>query len=318
MLKLFIILCLAVSPLAVLGSSPTAAEEAKSKTKLTVAMLGNRSQAISSTKTRILDAVAFASLMNNKEISVITQLKIDSLLLTFEDITPENIKKAGGLLKADRVICFFVSEKISRFVIDFFVYDGLSGEKLLFKQAKLADFSECLGVINRFIMETEKVLIPVAAGENQPEKQLSGATGANRLNLEIGIYDAINRTAGGTFIRYNPGLVALNYQMFAPSKNFILIFGPFFAQTQGDNDLGLRVGGYFNQSPRELFNIYTGLSVSGGYSLANQEGFVSGELKLGGEIAIAGVELFLEGGFALKTGSYFNLLVNTGVRFYLF
>jgi len=337
MLKFFLAFCFALAPM-LLASGTTANVRSPSGYKNLVAFTGNRSHSISQAKSDILDTHLTIVLSGIKGISLVPQTIIEELKLEYEETALVSIGKALELLKADREICYFVTENTYGYKIDFYIFDGSNGDTLFLKNETAGNIIDCIVLLSDYLLEAEPILkgktetpelkpqartAPAntekgAATAKTSKKQYNAPYAPDRLNIELGAYDFINRTQGGPFVRYHSSFIALNYKIFSPLKDLVFIFGPFYSEGLGNNDAGVRVSGYFNRYPKEIYNIYTGLSASGGYCNKNAAFFAEGEAKLGGELSLWDIDLFVEGGAAIRTNQDVNLVVNMGARFYLF
>jgi hypothetical protein len=165
-----------------------------------------------------------------------------------------------------------------------------------------------------------EVLAEKTAPDGKALKQNSFQAEKDRINLEISLYDFIDkRFKLDELLHDNVFFFAVNYKMLAPSKSLAATFGPFFSQNNGVNDLGLRINGYFYPYPENVMKIFLSLSGAGAVSLANGVVSIAGEAKMGLEISMGPVELFLESGAGLKNNSNsLNLMVNSGIRAYVF
>jgi len=149
-------------------------------------------------------------------------------------------------------------------------------------------------------------------------KQASGGLEVDRINFEISLHDFIARSLNPAF-RINTLFLAANYKMTDSSRKIAAVFGPFFSRAEGDNDLGLRAGGYYYHAPDEAFNLYASISGGSALSLVKGTAYIFGEFKLGLEVKIDEIELFGEAGAGLKTGNKNIITVlNAGVRYYIF
>ncbi len=161
-------------------------------------------------------------------------------------------------------------------------------------------------------------------GMNIQKEEQKGKEKAMTANFEVSLYDFVNKNFGvDNILKENSFLFACNFNLsdidISPSKIFSVTFGPYFSQNHGSNDLGLRGTGYFFPHSKKQLPIYAALSGSGFYSFLNQITIMSFALKFGIELPLDQAEIFLEGGMKIQTNSnYSNLLVNAGIRVYLF
>jgi len=140
------------------------------------------------------------------------------------------------------------------------------------------------------------------------------------INVEISLYDFVDKSFDIKKVFHsNVFLLACNYKLLDNSKKLAVTFGPYFSENHGSNDIGLRASGYFYPYPENLVIAYTALSGAGGYSLANSKIDMSLDLKMGVELPLGQFEIFGEVGVGLQKDSVFlNLMVNSGVRAYIF
>ncbi len=331
MKKLTLALCFALVSALVSASGPV--EEIKATAgKNLVAFTGNRTQSISPVKSDILDTFFNIYLKEVAGINIVPQITMESLSLPFEEENLESIGKAMEKLNADREICYFVSDNSFGYKIDFMVFDGRTGDTLYNQSGTAGDMVECIAMLSVYLKDAESILVAspkkiVAAAEAKPgtsypaakpaRKSYNAPSAPDRLNFEFGVYDFLNRGCG-PLVRNHSSFLALNYKISTPMKDLVFIFGPFYSEGLGSNDVGMRVAGYFNRFPKEFYNVYTGISASGGYCNRDKNLYAETEVKLGGELLIFDVDLFGEGGVAFRTGQALNILVNMGVRLYIF
>lgn len=339
MQKFAIALFLLFLPVLIWGAPQIAAKESTKKTNnVVVALTGIHSKTISIHKTHIFTTTAYAALKEIKGISVIPQPVIESLVLDIEEDNQESMEKAAQVLKADRIISFFIEQNNFEYTIAFYDIDGKTGEQKYTKTVKAEDSIAVVWIIRSIIAESrsslekevakKKVAKPVPGETTTPEvkfvKRENVKTGTDRINLEVSLYDFVDKNGGSLLkssatFRLNNFLFAANYKIYAPSKKLAVTFGPFFSRAVDMNDLGLKISGFYYQSPEELFTIFASIAGAGGVTLKNSQFFASGEVKLGGVIYLKSVELFGEGGVGLRTGTtQLNMMINSGIRVYIF
>ncbi|OGF46132.1 MAG: hypothetical protein A2452_00255 [Candidatus Firestonebacteria bacterium RIFOXYC2_FULL_39_67] len=347
MKKLTIALCFILMPALFWGAPKAPVKKVIEKTKVVVAMTGIRSKSLQSIKTNIYDEAIYTSLMKIKGISVIPQKTMEIFDLNIEENNSVSIKNAVGILKADKIICCFAEQINSDYTIAFYIFDGNSGEQIYFKVYKAKDSISFLKIIRNCITEAESTLIqpknlkaveknitkseatkettkieliPVEEKQSissEPTQQINIQTKINRLNIELSLYDFVNNGLNPDL--NNTFLFAVNYEMFIPLKNLTLSAGPFYSQMKGNNNIGLRINGYYYPFSSNSINIFFSISGEGGLSLTNSAKTISCEAKIGAEITFGTVELFGEGGVCLRKGSTnLNILINSGIKVYIF
>ena len=316
MRKLAFVLCLALVP--VLGWSQAAAPEVKpaaEKPKVIVAMTGIRSGSLNSTRSLIFTETVYSSLSQIKGISVIPQKTIESLNLTIVEKDIESIKKAGAILKAERIVCFFIEGSNSDNNINFYVYDGKTGDLKFMKSDWVSDSVTALKIIRSDITQAEANLV----GDGNSLNNAKAKPSTDRLNIEMSLNDSFDKTAFSWRNLNNTFFFAANYKMYSSTKETVLAFGPFFYLNWGSNDIGARATGYYYPFPGKDLNVYLSMTANTGISIKNGKFIANLNPKIGLDIAIGQqFELFGEGGIEVGTVGYVNLIINTGARVYLF
>jgi len=316
MRKLAFVLCLALVP--VLGWSQAAAPEVKpaaEKPKVIVAMTGIRSGSLNSTRSLIFTETVYSSLSQIKGISVIPQKTIESLNLTIVEKDIESIKKAGAILKAERIVCFFIEGSNSDNNINFYVYDGKTGDLKFMKSDWVSDSVTALKIIRSDITQAEANLV----GDGNSLNNAKAKPSTDRLNVEMSLVDFLDKKTVSFRNPKDTLFLAANYKMYSTSKELVLAFGPFFSLNWGLNDIGARATGYYYPFTGKDLNIYISVSANTGIALKTGEIFVYIQPKIGLDLGIGQqFELFGEGGIALGRSGYANLIIYAGARVYLF
>ncbi len=224
-----------------------------------------------------------------------------------------------------KIICYFVEQDQFEYKVDFYIFDGKSGEQLCIKSSKSKYTLPTLELLKSCLTETESILrkpgVPKNIAKPAPSfKPNTVHSETEFINLELSLYDFVDKKFNfSTMLRGNTFLVAANYKIFTPSKKLAVTFGPYFSENHGSDDLGIRTSGYFYPYPNNIVKFFPVISGAGFYSLNYKHFALSGEVKLGSEIPMGPIELFGEGGVGWQTDSiYVNLMINAGVRLYIF
>jgi len=119
-------------------------------------------------------------------------------------------------------------------------------------------------------------------------------------------------------LRLNTFYIAANYRIFAPSQNFKVTFGPYLCENEYSKDLGLILNVSYYWLRTGVLDFYASVSGAGGIRLPNNKGYASSDLKLGGDIPLAGIHLIGEGGVCFRTYAESDIFVSAGIRVGIF
>ena len=261
-----------------------------------------------------------------KEITLVPQSDLKALNLGYEGTKLASAGKALEPLMAGKEICYYVTENSYGCKIDFYILDKSNGDTLYIKNEKTDTAADAIARLSDYLADARSILASGAkttsaagtgAKPQAVKKQYNTLYPPDRINIELGLYDFLNRARGQSLIKAHSSFLAVNYNIFSVHKDFVFVAGPFYSEGQGSNDIGLRLGGYYNRYPNQFFNIYTGIYASGGYCNRDANMFADTGVKLGGELSILAVSLFGEGGVEFRTNEPINLMVNMGVRLYI-
>ncbi len=326
MRKLALALCLVLVPVLSLGATQAQID----KKKPVVAIANINSAAISSIKKLIFTETIYTALKEVKGISILPQSNVNAVNLNIQENNKESIEKAADMLKTDKIICCYIGQSDAGFSISYYIFDGRSRKKLYSKYTGAADSVSVVGVLRNIIAGSTKILetagIKAEVSNDKAEiTKTPEETGKpellrsenERLNLEVSLYDFVDKYISANYT--NTWFFAVNYKLLTDSKNLAVNFSPFFAMMRGANELGLRISGFYYPSPESLLNGYVTVSAGGSYGFTRNEGIVFFETKLGFEILVGPVEFFAEGGADIRNSTPRpNLLINSGLRYYIF
>ena len=143
MLKFALVLCFALSP--VIGAAgDTAAAKYRPAARNLVAFTGNRTQTLSGVQSDILDTFLLIALRDMKEIELVPQAEMEALHLGYEETSLASIGKAMEPLKAEREICYFVTQNNFGYKIDFYIFEGSNGDTLYLKNETAGNIIDCI------------------------------------------------------------------------------------------------------------------------------------------------------------------------------